>query len=646
MAAPSRMLPHDPPMPSHAGAVPRDAQAVTATVPPPLAPAAGSAAAGAAGRTWGVVSALVLAGAACWLAWSLWHSRHYVPIWDARVYADCAVRAASQPFAPSALRCAQHPTHAYFAVVSTIQRLAPGSPSLLVAANALLLALGAAAFAHLLRLTFPDAALRPERALLAAAFLVDPVIVAGAVQLNPDFGTFVFLLVATAAAAAGRFRLAALLGLLAAFSKETGSVLYAAMVAAFGIALVLPGRLARPTRNALLAAPLAFLTVMALLPWAPWSLPLGAVAAVAAPWLMLGEAWAPRATLARLARAVPLAVVAAPLLAFVAYTVWRATLPNTAMVWRAMEPWFVLRLLATPHFLPESVTYLGQIFVLNFHWIAGAVIAADLLVGARRFVADRPARVVPGAQPQVLLAMTLFGVAGIFLVTRIPTAPIARYLLPVFPALLVLFLAALLRLGTPPHARRAILAAYTLLLGLSVHRSLDPIPKLVWGTYPVGTHSMVSTSAFLARPNFGLDESLYNLEFLRVAQLSQLALDRLHPLDGRVLVIGYHADWNIVGPLDARSQRRLGRRPLTAPTLAHAEDLIAGRVRPDSAWYLAVPYLRNEPLLRRLATRYEVGPPESLTTDGYAMSIRRLTARRAAANTTAPTPAIPAPDAP
>ncbi|GLC26693.1 hypothetical protein [Roseisolibacter agri] len=612
--------------PGHSAAA-RDAARSTTAPATPSTPAA--ARPRMAGSWHRALAGLVLGGAVGRVAWALWQARDYVPVWDARIYADCIVRAAVAPLAPGALRCAEHPTHAYVAVLAAFQRLAPGSMPLLLLANGLLLLLGALAFMRLLRRVFPDPALAPERALLTAALLIDPVVVAGAVHVNPDFGILVFLLVATAAATERRWGIAAVFGLMAAFSKETGPVLYAALVASFATALVVGLPVARDTRNGLLAGPVAFLLIAALLPWGPWSVPVALLGAGVLLRAAMGARWAPLATAARLRRAMPLGTAVLPLVVFTAYMAWRATLPRTSLLWAASDPGEMLQALVTPHLRPPTVTYFGFLLLVNFHWIPGAAILADLLVGIRGFATGRPSRTVPGADPRMLLACTLFGAAAIFLITRIPTAPIARYMQPVFPVLLLLALAALLRLRVPTAARRATLAALVVLLGASLTRTLDPVSRAVWGTHSVGSREMLWTNRLVHRFHYGLDEGLYNLEFLRIAQLSQRALDRLHPVRDRVLVTGSFANWWIVGALDERSQRRFGASPLSAPTLAHAEDVIAGGVRPDSAWYLAYPYIDNLPLLQRLDSTYVIGPPVRVEVDGYVMSLRRLTRRDA-----------------
>src|SRR5687768_4779437 len=73
----------------------------------------------------------------------------YDPIWDGRIYADCIAEAARR-FSLGALRCAEHPSHAYVAVAALAQSLEPGSFPILLATNAALFAVACFGFHRIL----------------------------------------------------------------------------------------------------------------------------------------------------------------------------------------------------------------------------------------------------------------------------------------------------------------------------------------------------------------------------------------------------------------------------------------------------------------------------------------------------------------
>lgn len=600
---------------------------------PPAAPIAApaTAVAPAPRRVAGVraPAALLLAACAAWSARLLWGSRGYVPMWDARIYAECAVSAAEQPLGLAALRCGGHPSHAYIGVLSLVQRLDVGSPQLLLLANAALLALGAVAFARLLRAVFPDAGLAVERALLVGALLLDPAILSSIVHLNVDVGVLVFLLGAAAALVEHRLWPAALLGLLASFSKETGALLYAALAGTYALVRMLPQPVPRPVQLGAFAAVLGALLSILVVPWGPWSVPLALLVAVAAARLASGTPW--RLDGRRLlAGAAALAPLALPPVVYAAHLLWRGhARADGGALWADTSSLDVAQLVLTAQLGPEARTFLAMILVLNFHWILGAVLAADLTVGVRRFLRRLPPRPTPGARPDVLLVVTLFALVATYLVTRFPTLVMARYMVPVFPYVFAAALAALLRLRVPAAARRGVLAAFVVLLAWSARATPDPVSRALWGTYRVGRHALLHVNSLAGTCcGYGLNQAIYNLEFVRFAELTQAALRHVRPVaTGRTLVLPGPADWLSVNALDRTETRRLRGRDLVVPPIVRAQDLGAGLVRPDSAWFLDVAYFPGAAELARIARLYHVSAPDSLWIDGYGIGVRRLVRR-------------------
>jgi hypothetical protein len=560
----------------------------------------------------------------------LWESRGYVPMWDARIYAMCAVSAAARPFSMDALRCAGHPSEAYIGVLSAFQRLDLGNPRLLHLANALLLCLAAAAFARLLRRTFPAGTLAPERALLLTALILDPAVLSALLHVNVDTGVLVFLLCASAALAEDRRALAIVFGLLASYSKETGALLYAALAGTYALVVLLPRPTPAHIRNALICGGLSAILPALIVPWGPWSVPLALGAALAGARLGFGRPWHTSELSALGARAVPLTPLFLPSLVYGVHLVWHVRQAATGGLWIGTTGTDIAQSVLTAQLGPISRTYLALIFVLTFHWLISAIIGADLLLGVRRYVSQATPRPVPGAVDRPLVFLLLFAAGAVYLVTRFETLVIARYMTPVFPYVLVAFLAALLRLRLPIAMRRVTMAGFVLLLAWSAHRTVDPVSRALFGTYPFGRRAMLHVNSFAGTCcGYGLNQTIYNLEFLRFADAMQAALNRLHPAHGDVVLsLPGPADWLSIGPLDSASQRQLVPRPVAhEPLLYRAVDLATWSVPVDSAWLIEVAYFRADEDRKRLAERFLIGPPDSIWVDGYGVAIRRLTRR-------------------
>ena len=590
-------------------------------LPPPRAPAA----------LW--FARIVLVAALVWAGALLVGQADYVPIWDGRIYADCVVRAARSASA-GALRCAEHPSHVYVGLLALVQRLAPGSYPLILLANTVLLAGMAAAFAVVLRRTFPAPELAPERTLALAALLVHPVVLANLVQPGLDFGVLVFFVAATAAAVARRPALMVLFGIGAVFSKESGAVLYAALLATYAVVFLMPRPVPRRLAVAMVAAVLVGAGVtLALVSWRAAPL-VGGLAAMAVLLALrprtLPPAFAPRALWPRLRSVLPLAL---PLVLFAAYLVYRTTLPQERVLWQGEGgEQSILRTLLTPHLRLKVWGYLFLLLVLGFLWLPTAAIAADAANGARRLLARLPARPVPGADRDVVLFLAWLAVGAVYLLTRYETFANARYVLPAYPLMLVLTVVALLRLGIRREWRMAGLAGLVLLLAVSGVRTVDPVSRALWGTFAVGEHDLLRMNSLPDECcGNGRDQLTYNLQFTAFDALERTALAELQPMARRRAVgTSYHADWYTVGPLDGASRRSL---QASDPGLSASflPDRPAGRTPPDSLWYLAFPFAHHADALLSARTpaggSYDVVRADTAWTDGYAMPVLLLVRR-------------------
>jgi hypothetical protein len=205
-----------------------------------------------------------------------------------------------------------------------------------------------------------------------------------------------------------------------------------------------------------------------------------------------------------------------PLVSFGVYVVAYVVLrPTSVAVWEgetARKSAGIVRQFIVPSDA-FTAAYGAMIFVLNFAWIPTLSIAADLGAALRAAVNHR-VRAMPGLDRPVVSLLSIVGVAILYFLTVSPyTNP--RYVLAAVAMLLAMFVIALVRLGLPPIVRRGLLAAYTILLVVSAVRTIDPVSRLVFGTFPVGSHEMLSMSSITKEccGPFGRDQLVYSLEF-------------------------------------------------------------------------------------------------------------------------------------
>ena len=508
----------------------------------------------------------------------------YVPMWDGRVYADCIVDATLKPLSLEALRCGGHASHVYIAFMVLVQSIAPTSYLPMLAANTILLVAASIAFERILRLAFPSDDYKVDRALLTAAFLLVPAILASVVQPGIDFPLVPGLLWAMAFLLERKLLAATAVGVAMAFTKETGVLLFGVLVASYAL------------------------------------------------WFPLHE---PGSIRSRLLGVLRLAPLASPFVVFGSYVLYRSRVgpAGGSLIWNATtigEPF--LHHLLVPRLDLYLINYLVIGLILSFAWIPTAFITLDGFVGTVRKAHRLPKRALPGAKRDVVGFLLLFTVATAYALTRFATFGNSRYLVTLMALLLLPFMGALVRLGLPGGPRRAVLATFAVALLVSTVRTVDPVSRWVYGTFPVGRNSMLHMTAITDECcGLGRDQLAYNLEFTSLDALTQRALMTLPGIDSTTaLVVPDSTNWSTIGPLDARTRRRtLGRRGTLTPEVIEPRDVVSGASRPQRLYYLALPYASAARGAGDLARFYEQGEVRRFESGGYTLPVYPYTTRGA-----------------
>src|SRR5690349_6321202 len=144
----------------------------------------------------------------------------YIPMWDGRAYAECAVEASLHGLAPFYLRCWGHASHLYLGILAISQLVDTGNATALIAENAIIFAVGVAGFHRLTRVVFPDDAQRVARALLSAVSMLQPPLLASVLQPGLDLPIVVGAFRTIALLLECRWAWTAFVGTTMMFSKE------------------------------------------------------------------------------------------------------------------------------------------------------------------------------------------------------------------------------------------------------------------------------------------------------------------------------------------------------------------------------------------------------------------------------------------
>jgi hypothetical protein len=279
---------------------------------------------------------------------------------------------------------------------------------------------------------------------------------------------------------------------------------------------------------------------------------------------------------------------------------------------------------------PIFLSYAAGIFVLGFLWVPSAIVAADLAVGGVRMARRAPARAVPGADPSRLAFLTVLTAALTYLLTSFRTWSNLRYFALLYPLLVILAFAALLRLGASARVRGAVFATIVALFAVAAFRSADPVSRAVYGTFPIGErvmYRMASITGEYAGP--GRDELVYNLEFTGYHYVQDALYGRLRPSDSTVVIAPSLVRWSLWSPLDSASfERTLLAERSFSPRYGD-EASLARQGDPREVWFLE---FSNHPdkdatLETLQRTRYRETGTERVAARGHVLVAHHLVRR-------------------
>ncbi|MFI5233706.1 MAG: hypothetical protein ACHQSE_14490 [Gemmatimonadales bacterium] len=527
-------------------------------------------------RWWGVAPVALL-------VMLVWPERAFVPIWDGNVYAQCIVDAARTGLDIHSLRCGGHQSQLYMGLLALSQVAFPSRIAAIVATN-LVLAVGAlAAFAAVLRRLIPGDDAWIERALIVVVLAVHPLIAATLLQVNPDFGVYVFFAMVVAALAWRRYALCAVAGVMLCFSKETGALVYAV---ALGLHLLFMAAEGGGTLRARTAAAL---------------------------------------------RAAAPAIV--PLVLFAAFIGWWAATQPSYAIWNQgiqERPLTGIRWFDFDDVIFRS--YAAIIFVLGFAWIPAAAIAGDLARGALRAVRHLGDRALPGVDARFAAYIAALAAALAYLLTVYRTWSFPRYFVVLAPLLIITAYVSVVRLGAAPRLRRAALALFAGVLLSSNHASWDPVSRALFGTLSLGESSAYDVSGIAH--DFRVtdaDHLCYNLQFTGFHWALNAMYAALKPTGATTIVFSRFNRWGLWAPLDARTFGRVTPRPGTVTPDYADETMIAARRerKPRELWLVEQPNDADTLAVEALRRFYSDSGSTRYTAGGLTITARHLVRRDA-----------------
>jgi hypothetical protein len=237
-------------------------------------------------------------------------------------------------------------------------------------------------------------------------------------------------------------------------------------------------------------------------------------------------------------------------------------------------------------------------------------------------------RALYGAKRRVVQFVAVLGLLTTYALTRFSTYGNTRYLLPIFAIAPLILYSSMVRLAIAKVTRVTILTALVAVSLISSVRTIDPVSRVVFGTFPVGDHSLLRMTRLTGECcGAGRDQLVYNLEFTTLSDLVSDATASL-ATDSTTLFLPPRMRWETVGALDSTTHRRTLRRDHRfTPNVFEPDTLSMLDTPPGSAIYLALPNGDVEAGARALSRRYELGEPRRFWRGRYSLTAYPLTLR-------------------
>ena len=178
-------------------------------------------------------------------------------------------------------------------------------------------------------------------------------------------------------------------------------------------------------------------------------------------------------------------------------------------------------------------------------------------------------------------------------------------------------------------ARRSVLALYVIVSFVSTVRTVDPVSRALFGTFPFGDRALLNlTSITHECCAQGRDQLGYNLEFTTLAALMDDALAATKAGDSTLVVLPDSTNWHAIPLLDARTNRRtIDSTEAVVPLVVEADSAsLYAPARPRGV-YLALPNGPAPRGLAQLAPAFVIGPERRFSRGPYQLSAYPLTPR-------------------
>lgn len=521
--------------------------------------------------------------AATWLYTMIWRYLPYIVFnilvieyIDDIVFADgmyyfdrCLKSPALGSITMESLVCFHHPSLGFMLPFAVLQYLFPFSMVALHAPVFVLGNLAIYAFEQIAKIVYPHASSETPVRLLTTIYATNPVTVANMITFNTDIGVLAFLLIFLWLLLSKKLYWASAAAFMLIFTKETGIAFYLLGIGIYALLFIIRTRMSRADE------------------WRTWK----------------------QST-----------VLLLPLVAMGVYVALRTWVWKWQMFFTENADTGLLHMMVRfDLFDKRFLIYLSNILVLNFNWIASAIVAAAVALwiikklcithehehGWRRIVQ----RIGHAHAQQEFIVILFLYLAGIYLLTRFVPYNNPRYFLVLYPLGMLVLPQCLAYLVQKRVVHISVLTVLCILNIISLFRTVDPLSKKIYGTFPFGSHDILAMSVAAGETccGYGRDQIIYNLEHQHLMNAQEAAWELIRPTAETVIVKTPLASFGFDDGIDpVTHSRSWSAAGIIIPHYSEPGTVHTTYPAATEIWYIEYPNFNNEEDMRTLLRTYEI----------------------------------------
>ena len=324
-------------------------------------------------------------------------------------------------------------------------------------------------------------------------------------------------------------------------------------------------------------------------------------------------------------------IIFAPPFLFMTYLVVRAQLYPGDLLFRTKKLSLQLAVQMLNPFKTSIITsmYLIEAFVFNFTWVLTLSLLISVIYNYLK--RSKNARIVSpprGWQSFYAKRLALGLLMAAFLLSRYQTFTNIRYLIPLFPLLIMSASLFLIEAFSSKVFRVFVGLTVLLVTIIGLNRSADPLTKELLGTFLFGTRPIYNMTSWTGECcGMGRDQLVYNLEFLKFDQIQNQVYADLRPEKETVILLNELTSFELPDNLTSGSlnpskfSRAFPGGTSFSPNYVYVSSFQDETRKPEVVRYLAFPNLPARKDLEALESCYTFQTRKLYEIDGYGLEL-------------------------